>query len=603
MNERIQAQVKPTQKSSFAPSTPRLLQRKCACGGTAGISGKCEECSKKKRFGLQTKLKVNKPGDSYEREADRFADQFLATPTHHALSDAPPRTQRFGHDFSRVRVHSGVAAEQSPFERNQQRRESSSSEDAPGVHQIARDGVRGAGKPVPFRNEVQPLMPGLDLSTVRAHEGLATDAALDALGANAYTTGSDLGLPANASRRLVAHELAHVAQQRQGVRLKNGIGEEGDTYEVAAGAIADRVASGQSAAELMPAPAAPQAIGPVQLDIRAPRTQAELNEEAVSLAERQAKRREFLASLPDDEYWAEYVLNFEKFRNMLVEFDTYWDKSTKTFRLHSYVDTMEREVVANAEAHEIYRRTLWDRTENKPVKKSWFDSFIGFICEYTNPCKGNMEQFREDRASGMSREEALERGLNRLGLEAMMFLIPGGPEGPREISPSRGLPFKVPAPITGEVGALEKAPVPPRAEPTSVSEPLRMAKKEPPPPTDPKLKKKIEASKPPAAELDPGEGMTTKTTKTRKTSGADDDLPKKEKISDRYDKPELENSPELKARLPLPEHRSLYLKWLQHPSRHYGEGHGHIIPGNTKELDASLQEFSLETGIKLTPVP
>jgi len=127
------------------------LQRKCACGGAAGISGKCEECSKKKRFGLQTKLKVNKPGDIYEQEADRIADQVMSTPVNPTVSVAPshvPRSsgrsngqmdaapasvdealaspgrpleptlrkdmeQRFGHDFSRVRVHSGADAEQS----------------------------------------------------------------------------------------------------------------------------------------------------------------------------------------------------------------------------------------------------------------------------------------------------------------------------------------------------------------------------------------------------------------------------------------------------------------------------------------------------------
>jgi len=121
-----------------------------------------------------------------------------------------------------------------------------------------------------------------------------------------------------------------------------------------------------------------------------------------------------------------------------------------------------------------------------------------------------------------------------------------------------------------------------------------MAKKEPPPPTDPKLKKKLEASKPPAAELDPGEGMTTK--KTRKG-----DLPKKEKISDRWDKAELRDSPELKERLPLEEHRDRYMDWLK--ESHDVPGHGHITPGNTKELDASLQEFSAETGIKIAPVP
>ena len=172
----------PAPSVPLRPSQSGILQRKCACGGAAGMSGECEECSKKKRLGLQTKLKVNEPGDIYE-------------------------------------VVQQLGADRIQFERSHQERGSSSSGDAPRVHQIARNGVRGAGKPVPFQNEIQPLMPGLDLSTVRAHEGSATNAALDALGANAYATGSDLGLPADASRHLVAHELAHVAQQREGVRL------------------------------------------------------------------------------------------------------------------------------------------------------------------------------------------------------------------------------------------------------------------------------------------------------------------------------------------------------------------------------------------------
>jgi Domain of unknown function (DUF4157) len=57
-----------------APVRTGLLQRKCACGGTPGPTGECEECSKKKRFGLQAKLKVNKPSDIYEQEADRVAE-------------------------------------------------------------------------------------------------------------------------------------------------------------------------------------------------------------------------------------------------------------------------------------------------------------------------------------------------------------------------------------------------------------------------------------------------------------------------------------------------------------------------------------------------
>jgi len=46
------------------------------------------------RLGLQTKLAVNEPGDLYEQEADRVADQVMAMPTHSTLSEAPPRIQR-----------------------------------------------------------------------------------------------------------------------------------------------------------------------------------------------------------------------------------------------------------------------------------------------------------------------------------------------------------------------------------------------------------------------------------------------------------------------------------------------------------------------------
>ena len=71
------------------------LQRKCACNGAAGVSGECEESSKKKLLGLQTKLRINEPGDIYEHEADRVAEQVLAKPARPHVSGAPPRIQRF----------------------------------------------------------------------------------------------------------------------------------------------------------------------------------------------------------------------------------------------------------------------------------------------------------------------------------------------------------------------------------------------------------------------------------------------------------------------------------------------------------------------------
>ena len=101
---------------------------------------------------IQAKLRVSSPGDIYEQEAARISDQVMATPVSgmppriqrfsgrsNAQMDAVPASvdhvlassgrpleptlrhdmeQRFGHDFSRVRVHSGAVAEQSAWEVN-----------------------------------------------------------------------------------------------------------------------------------------------------------------------------------------------------------------------------------------------------------------------------------------------------------------------------------------------------------------------------------------------------------------------------------------------------------------------------------------------------
>ena len=44
---------------------------------------------------IQTKLAINQPGDQYEQEADRVADQVMTMPAHHAVSGTPTRIQRF----------------------------------------------------------------------------------------------------------------------------------------------------------------------------------------------------------------------------------------------------------------------------------------------------------------------------------------------------------------------------------------------------------------------------------------------------------------------------------------------------------------------------
>jgi hypothetical protein len=90
---------------------------------------------------------------------------------------------------------------------------------------------------------------------VRAHVGGSADAACDAIGAEAYATGSRVAFARTPDVHTAAHEAAHVVQQRGGVQLKGGIGTAGDAYEQHADRIADLVTAGQSAeAELDRAP-------------------------------------------------------------------------------------------------------------------------------------------------------------------------------------------------------------------------------------------------------------------------------------------------------------------------------------------------------------
>lgn len=82
---------------------PGLLQRACACGGSSGLSGTCEECEKKNMTGMsvQAKLRVNDPGDEYEQEADQVAAQVMRMPdgqAHSQLHQSVPLVQRFVRD-------------------------------------------------------------------------------------------------------------------------------------------------------------------------------------------------------------------------------------------------------------------------------------------------------------------------------------------------------------------------------------------------------------------------------------------------------------------------------------------------------------------------
>ena len=101
----------------FAPGTSRLLQPKCACGGPPGLTDECEDWRKKKlqrRPGnLPAPLSINHPPSSAS-EVPPIVHEVLRSPGQPLDSATRAFMEpRFGHNFSKVRVHTNTKAAES----------------------------------------------------------------------------------------------------------------------------------------------------------------------------------------------------------------------------------------------------------------------------------------------------------------------------------------------------------------------------------------------------------------------------------------------------------------------------------------------------------
>jgi hypothetical protein len=123
---------------------------------------------------------------------------------------------------------------------------------ATAIHQAAAKGIQGSGSRLPHGDKIQRSFGGFDLSNVQTHAGAHANAAAAAMGADAYATGNHVVLgQGGQDLHTVAHEAAHVVQQRHGVSLSGAVGTAGDPYEQHADAVADRVVQGKSAEGLL----------------------------------------------------------------------------------------------------------------------------------------------------------------------------------------------------------------------------------------------------------------------------------------------------------------------------------------------------------------
>jgi len=120
------------------------------------------------------------------------------------------------------------------------------------IQAAAQQGVASGGGALPHLGAIQRSFGRHDVTAVQAHTDGAAREATDAIGANAYASGNHVALGGGGTDlHTVAHEAAHIVQQRAGVQLSGGVGQSGDPYERHADAVADAVVQGKSAEGLL----------------------------------------------------------------------------------------------------------------------------------------------------------------------------------------------------------------------------------------------------------------------------------------------------------------------------------------------------------------
>jgi peptidoglycan hydrolase-like protein with peptidoglycan-binding domain len=205
-----QTATKNKQQSINSSSLSRgILQRKCACGNQSAGGGECGECGKKNQLLQRRAVHISEPGDRYEQEADRIADQVMRMPE-------PTAKHQVGSEKDGVLQRKAIANSITPLQ------PSSTGHDQPsGVPPIVHEVLNSPSEPLD--SETRMFMEsrfGHDFSHVRLHVDSKAAESARAVRALAYTVGQDVvfgsGQYTSATKtrqRLLAHELVHTIQQ------------------------------------------------------------------------------------------------------------------------------------------------------------------------------------------------------------------------------------------------------------------------------------------------------------------------------------------------------------------------------------------------------
>jgi hypothetical protein len=184
---------------------------------------------------IRTKLRVGAPNNSCEREAERVSRQVASIPDAEVSSAsseqndrdagsavAPARTASIRPWESEEETHAEARAGEVSL-RRQASEDGGNGVDAGSAIESQLNANKGGGSPLPssVRTYMEPRF-GLDFGHVRIHTGAGAASLNEAVGAKAFTYGSEIYYGASHSPdqlELTAHELAHVVQQGGGSPL------------------------------------------------------------------------------------------------------------------------------------------------------------------------------------------------------------------------------------------------------------------------------------------------------------------------------------------------------------------------------------------------
>lgn len=180
-----------------------LMQRACACGTHAHGAAQCPACAGVRAGqAAQRALPIGPPGDRFEREAERVADRIMRSPLPGAREsdDHPPSPPAARQPISTL--GGGATGSTIP----------------------TLPGARGRALDRDTRERMETRF-GHDFSRVRVHTGAGAARSAQAVGARAYTVGQHIVFGSGqfapgseAGQRLLAHELTHTIQQGDGGR-------------------------------------------------------------------------------------------------------------------------------------------------------------------------------------------------------------------------------------------------------------------------------------------------------------------------------------------------------------------------------------------------